>query len=250
MFSATVSRRSAAVPRTDVPHRRGIDAPRHARTTPSLFEKVHETRCFSRSPRWQARTVRNATAHAAHIVGMSAKVYGDCRSASGEPRISGTAQAGLRKTAQARRPSEHPAANSPDRPRPSRWSVMHRSGGVENACTRMRGIVAACTARRASAAMQTRAEARRSDSGAGMHCHAFIRAGLFGQDPVRQRSGHQCSPVRKGRPMAPRYPTQATTGGGNECGAEHSLRAAWCCAPRRAHRGGRSQWSSSSSSSA
>src|SRR3546814_14530351 len=47
---------------------------------------------------------------------MSVKLYGDCRSASDEPRISGVVQARLRKTAQARRPSPRPIANSPNRP--------------------------------------------------------------------------------------------------------------------------------------
>src|SRR3546814_14455770 len=79
MFSPTVSRHHAAVSRTNVPHRRGVDASRHACTTPVLFEKAHETRCFPRSPCWRTRTVRHAATHVARVVGMSAKVYGDCR---------------------------------------------------------------------------------------------------------------------------------------------------------------------------
>ena len=116
MFSPTVSRRHAAVSRTNAPHQRDVDAPRHACTTPVSFEKAHETRCFLRNRWWQVRTIRNAATHVVYFSGMSAKVYGDCRSASDGTGISGSAQARLRKTAQAPRPSRHPAANSPNRP--------------------------------------------------------------------------------------------------------------------------------------
>src|SRR3546814_13175505 len=111
MFFTTVSRHHAAVSRTNVPHRRGVDASRHACTTPVLFEKAHETRCFPRSPCWRTRTVRNAATHVEDVVGLSAKVYGDCRSASAERRISGALQARLRNTAQTRQPSPPPNTN-------------------------------------------------------------------------------------------------------------------------------------------
>src|SRR3546814_17008484 len=83
MFSPTVSRRHAAVSRTNVPHRRGVDASRHACTTPVLFEKAHETRCFPRSPCWRQRTVRKAATQVARSVGMPAKSDGVLRGGIG-----------------------------------------------------------------------------------------------------------------------------------------------------------------------
>src|SRR3546814_1423570 len=81
MFFPTVSRHHAAVSRTNVPHRRGVDASRHACTTPVLFEKAHEKRCFQRSPCWRTRTDRTADTNVAHTVGMSQQWIGrgSCR---------------------------------------------------------------------------------------------------------------------------------------------------------------------------
>src|SRR3546814_18340444 len=101
---------------------------------------------------------------------MSAKVYGDCRSASDEPRISGAVQARLRKTAQARRPSPHPIANSPNRPStitmvgdasiPRRGKHMH-----SHATKGCRAHPVACVGRHANAHAKPRPKSEERSEG-------------------------------------------------------------------------------------
>jgi hypothetical protein len=134
--------------------------------------------------------------------------------------------------------------------RPSRWSVMHRSGGVENACTRMRG-----KSPRALRGVRRVPCKRGRKHDAPTAVQACIAAHSFARGHwrrIRSGCGRVTSTVRCGRNDRRHLATRRRPrpGGGNECGAKHSLRAAWCCAPRRAHGGGRPQWSSSSSSSA
>src|SRR3546814_412752 len=192
-------------------------------TTPVLFEKAHETRCFPRSPCWRTRTVRNAATHVARVVGMSAKVYGDCRSASDEPRIFGTVQARLRKIAQARRPSPHPVANSPNRRStitmvgdasiPRRGKHMH-----SHATKGCRAHPVTCVERHANA----HAKPRHPDRDAGMDRRVFIRAYSLAWNPDRLRPGRQCNPVRKGawKGSAEGSNGTATPGAGHERVAE------------------------------
>src|SRR5690606_23675834 len=127
-FSRAVHRRAGAALRANARRRHGVDASCNACRTSARFEKTHETRCFLRVACGRNRTARKAAVHAAGANDASAQVYGDCRSTSGEPEISGAAQARLRKTAQPGRPSDAGREQLQTKLRPSRTPVTNRIG--------------------------------------------------------------------------------------------------------------------------
>jgi hypothetical protein len=65
-----------------------------------VIEKAHETSGFLQTRQRACTPAKMRAVHDARVTRGVTKVYADCRSASSGQRVSGTAQARMRKTAQ------------------------------------------------------------------------------------------------------------------------------------------------------